>query len=174
MSDDPVKLYVVLMTILLAILVFVAVTSYNQAQAYQRALDLAPQQSRAIRELSGEVTQLTTQLKSSDLRDKRPKAVISERARQYGIDADRITEASRPTPISGKVKERRFFIDISRKKPVTREKIAQFASAVERYTNGILKTIEVRIDRSGPGGQSGTITDDLYSGRVTFGFRYTE
>ena len=174
MSDDPVKLYVVLMTILLAILVFVAVTSYNQAQAYERALELAPEQSRMIRELSGEVTQLTTQLKSSDLRDKRPKAVISERARQYGIDADRISEASRPTPISGKVKERRFYIDISRKKPVAREKIAQFASAVERYTNGILKTIEVRIDRSGPGGQSGTITDDLYSGRVTFGFRFTE
>ncbi len=101
MSDDPVKLYVVLMTILLAILVFVAVTSYNQAQAYERALELAPEQSQMIRELSGEVTQLTTQLKSSDLRDKRPKAVISERALQYGIDAERITEASRPTPISG-------------------------------------------------------------------------
>ena len=174
MSDDPVKLYVVLMTILLAILVFVAVTSYNQAQAYQRALETAPGQARTIRELSREVTQLTTQLKSSDLRDKRPTAVISERARQYGIEPERMGEASRPTPVSGNVKERRYYIKISRKKPVSREKIAQFASAVERYTNGILKTIEINISRVGPGGKSGTVTDDLYYGEVNFGFRYTE
>ena len=174
MSDDPVKLYVVLMTILLAILVFVAVTSYNQAQAYESALELAPEQAQTIRTLSLEVTQLTSQLKSSDLRDKRPAAVISERARRYGIEPERVGEAGRVTPISGRVKERRFYIKISRKKPVSRKKIADFASAVEDATRGILKTIEINISRVGPGGKSGTITDDLYYGEVNFGFRFAE
>ena len=41
MTEDPVKLYVVVMTILLAVLGFVAYTSYQEAEAYEAAADRA-------------------------------------------------------------------------------------------------------------------------------------
>ncbi|MFQ5844290.1 MAG: hypothetical protein ACE5JG_04800 [Planctomycetota bacterium] len=174
MSNDPVKLYVALMTILLAILGFVAATSYQQAQAYADALELAPSHARKIRELGAEVAQMCTQLAASDLRNKRPKAVVESKAKQFGIVSQRLGETPRPQRIAGKIKERRYYIEIGRKNPIPRETFARFCSQVERSTNGILKTIEVRLDRIGSGGKSDEVTDDVYHGKAIFGFRFSE
>ena len=67
MTEDPVKLYVVVMAILVGVLGFVANTSYKQASAFEQAIAEAPQEAEKFREISASVTGLINQLKRSKL-----------------------------------------------------------------------------------------------------------
>jgi len=68
MTEDPVKLYVVVMAILLCVLGFVAYTSNKEANNYQTAIDQADRHAKDLKKTASEVQLLTSQLGQSKLK----------------------------------------------------------------------------------------------------------
>lgn len=184
--EDPVKLYVGVMAILIAVIGLVAWKGYAGVQEYERALQVAPGQAKQIRETAADVNQLCTQLESSTLkRTREPLSLIYQMCQsnrisdQPNLRQDRTDKSLRGT----RAKERRFILTISKtgsQQPVRRDQIAKFCQDVERESNGILKTIELKLrrytgaDAPAPGKTEGKITDDTYVGDVVFGYRFVE
>jgi len=150
MTDDPVKLYVIVMAILVGVLGWVANASYNQAHDYETAIAAAPRDAKRFRELAERVTSL---------------AVTNER----------------PQRVGGKGKELRWKVSVTRTsrggtKPVTRNQIARFCRQVELDSRGILKVIEIKMNRtqsegSPPVGSPTEIRNDRYTTTIVVGMR---
>ena len=182
MTEDPVKLYVVVMTILLGVLGFVAYTSYEEAQAYEAAVERAPSEARKLTELSNEVQQLCDQLRESKMRGAGPRTLVENTARRFEIQHSNLKASTERIGrgIKGKEKRVKFDFGSGRKSPPqTRKRIAQFCQAVERDSSGILRTVEIHIRRkTGQGlpaaGEAEKVVDDTYSGTIIFGTRVVE
>jgi hypothetical protein len=178
MTDDPIKLYVVVMSILLCVLGFVAYASYSQAAAYERALELAPVHAEQLRELAADVQMLCDQLKQSKLA-KGYKTLIESAANYNSVSTSSISEESKAKRIGTKGKERRFRAEFRRggqSRPLTREQVAKLCRTVELDSRNILKTIEITLRRhSGAGGippgREDEVMADTYTGNVIFGLR---
>ena len=176
MTDDPIKLYVVVMAILVCVLGWVAHTSYQQAAAIEQAIADAPNDAKRLRDYAGVVDALCRQL-SSDKLDRGFGTLIENAANAnriansgFGDDPD--------VKLPGRVKEKRWkfqFRRSGRSKPLTRDEVARFCRQVELDSRGILKTIEIYLRRhQGAGGvQIGgeEIVNDSYTGHVIFGLR---
>ncbi|MHC4953161.1 MAG: hypothetical protein ACYTGZ_04670 [Planctomycetota bacterium] len=183
MTEDPVKLYVVVMGILVAVLGFVAKTSYNQAAAYEHAITEAPRQAKMIREQSARVTSLINQLAHSKLKDLDHIQLVENAARTHLGGRPSITP-ERPQRIPPRGKELRWKVVVSRGSrggttPVTRDKIAHFCQQVERDSRGILKVIEVQIrreqgEKSVPVGAPQEIRGERYTTTIVVGMRVVE
>ena len=180
MSEDPVKLYVVVMAILLCVLAFVAVTSHNEAAAYETAIDRAKTYDKEMKKYAAEVKGLCAQLSGSRL-TRGFKSLIEEAASDNQVKFARLNDL-KPVRLGSKGKERRFSVKITQSgtsRPLTRETIARFCQSVERYSQGILKTIEIRLNRvTGPGvpapGKEEKVVNDLYRGEIIFGLRVVD
>jgi len=177
-TDDPVKLYVVVMAILLCVLGVVAYTSYNQAAAYEIALERAPRHAADLRDLAGNVQMLCNQLKRSKL--SQGYLTLIESAVNYNrLTAASIGEESREKRIGARGKERRFRVEFRRtspSRPLTREELAKFCRTVELDSQNILKTIEIHLSRhAGAGGiaagKEDEVVGDTYTGTIIFGLR---
>ena len=177
MTDDPIKLFVVVMAILLGVLAFVSYKTYDQAAAFERAIASAPQDAEKLKEYAGEVKAFYEQLKNLKV-GKGFRTLIAEALRYNNI-----TESSLNGPKSEKIGsrgvEKRYTVEISRgggAQPLTRNQIAKFCLTVEQQSRNILKTLEIHMRRStGKGaGKPGTeerVVDDLYTVKVVFGLR---
>jgi hypothetical protein len=183
MTEDPVKLYVIVMSILLCVLSYVAIDSWKQASAFEAALERAPEEAEKMRQLAADVKALVDQLARSGLRETGFERVLVERMEKkheithsgYGTD---------PAPIGRGIKgtEKRVKIDFGGGRaspPLTRDKIVRFCESVERESNGIVRTIEIRLSRAtGDGmaaaGMSEQVSGERYKGTVIFGLRVVE
>ena len=76
MTEDPVKLYVIVMAILLCVLSYVAYDSWQQASAYEAAINRAPREAEQMKALASEVKALVEQIAKSELRDGGEKVLI--------------------------------------------------------------------------------------------------
>ncbi len=178
MTDDPVKLFVVVMAILLCVLGFVAYKSYDQAAAFEKAVQSAPRDAEMLREHAGEVQMLCNQLKRAGV-SQGYRTLIEQAALFNSIKLSFLT-GPKQTKISARGVEKRFTVKINRgggARPITRDQIAKFCRTVERDSRGILKTIEIVMRRAvGKGGKGkvGTedeVIDDVYTVEVVFGLR---
>ena len=180
MTEDPVKLYVVVMGILVLVLGYVALTSYEQANAFEQAIDDAPRDAEKFRDLSASVTGLINQLKRSKLAEVSYIALVESAANQHLRGNRRVrTDESRIRGQSGK--ELRWKVDINRSSggAVSRNDVAKFCRQVELDSRGILKVIEVELHRhhgqnSPKPGVMEQITNDSYTGSVVVGMRVVE
>jgi len=178
MTDDPIKLFVVVMSILLCVLGFVAYASYNQASDFEKALEQAPRQAEQLRELASDVQMLSEQLKSSKL-GKGHATLISDAARYNGIKLSSLGEDPRAKKIGTRGRERRFKVEINRSgggRFLTRDQIAKFCRTVERDSRNILKTIELTLKRNTsakgmPAGSAEEVVNEKYSASIVFGLR---
>ena len=178
MTEDPVKLFVVVMAILLAVLGFVAFASYNQAKNYEEAVRTAPGDAKRLREYASDILSLCKQLKQSKL-DKGYLTLISRAAQYHRIKLSSYNPQGEKSIPGGRGKERRFKVDVSRGRnvsPLTREQIAKFCQTVERDSKGILKTIELTMRRVsgrdiGKAGTEDKVTNDTYTVTIIFGLR---
>jgi len=183
MTEDPVKLYVLVMAILLAVLGFVTISSYNQAAAFEAALARAPRDAENLREFAADVNLFCEQLKGSKLGGaKSPLGLIEELARNKGFRPTGLRQDPRLKTISGNVKERRYVVELTRAQgtePLPRAQVGEFCRDVELYSNGLLKTIEVLLVRAtGPKtldvGKHEDVTGDTYTFEIVFGNRIIE
>lgn len=180
MTEDPVKLYVVVMAILLCVLAFVAITSHNEAAAYERAIDRAKTYDKQMKEAAADVKALCGQLSGSRL-TRGFTSLIEEAANDNGVKFSRLYEG-KSVRLGSRGKERRWVVKVTQSgasRPLTRETLARFCQAVERYSQGILKTIEIRLNRvTGPGvpapGKEDKVVNDLYRGDLIFGLRVVD
>ena len=180
MTEDPVKLYVVVMAILLCVLGFVALTSHAEAAAYEDAINRANTYDKKMKEYAAEVKALCGQLSGSRL-TRGFTSLIEEAANDNGVKFSRLYEG-KSVRLGNKGKERRWVVKVtqsSTSRPLTRETIARFCQAVERYSQGILKTIEIRLSRvTGPNtpspGREDKVINDLYRGDLIFGLRVVD
>ena len=178
MTDDPIKLFVVVMSILLCVLGFVAYASYNQANDFERALQQAPDHAKQLRELAADVQMLCDQLKDSSL-GKGHATLISDAAKYNRIKLSSLGEEARPKKIGTRGRERRFKVEINRSgggRYLTREEIAKFCRTVENDSRNILKTIELTLKRDTslkgiPAGTVEEVINDKYSATIVFGLR---
>lgn len=181
MTEDPVKLYVVVMGILLCVLGFVAYKSNSEAENYQSAIESAPRLARELKQVGSEVQGITNQLSKSKMQ-KGELSLIEEAMTDCGLPKypfEAMKEVRRP---GSKGKEKRFRVQIRQTaggRALTREQIARFCQTVERYSQGILKTIEIRINRAtGPGivppGSADKVINDLWRGQIIFGLRVVD
>lgn len=179
MSDDPVKLFVVVMGVLLLVLGFVALRSYDQAADYERAVQQADADAKRLRQYAAEVSGLCDQLKAGITNQGGYLTAIERAARFNNITLSQYN-AVRDQPIGARGKERRFRVQVTRSRqsaPITREQIAKFCQTVERNTRGILKTIELTMRRAtgkGGSGKAGTedeVLNDVYTVTIIFGLR---
>jgi len=185
MTEDPVKLYVVVMAILVLVLGFVAQTSYRQANEYEMAIVEAPRDAKRFRELSAVVMGLVNQLKRSEL-GKMDHITLVENAARNNLRGKRGINRESPRRLpGGSGKELRWKVEISRSArsgtggPVTRNDVARFCRQVELDSRGILKVIEIKLNRfNGEGapkaGADEEIRGDLYSGQVVVGMRVVD
>ena len=177
MTDDPIKLFVVVMAILLCVLGFVSYMSYGQAAAFEKAIAEAPRDAEKLKEHAAEVDMFCKQLKSSKLG--RGHRTLIAQALQY----NNIKESSLRGPKLEKIGVRgvtkRFTVEISRGsgvQPLTRDQVAKFCRTVEQDSRGILKTLEITMRRSSskgsskPGSQDQVI-NERYTVVVVFGLR---
>jgi hypothetical protein len=179
-TEDPVKLYVVVMGILLCVLGFVAYQSHSEAANYRSAIENAPRLARELKDAGSEVQLITNQLGDSKMQ-KGELTLIEEAMTDSGLPRYEIKEDNAVRRPGSKGKEKRFRVEIRQTaggRALTREQIARFCQTVERYSQGILKTIEVRISRAtGPGvpppGQEKVIAD-LWRGTIIFGLRVVD
>ena len=150
MTEDPVKLYVVVMAILLCVLGFVAWTSYKEAAAYEAALHRAPKEAETLKELASDVSGLCEQLKNSNLQ-RGYKTLILDAATNNGRKASRLgsmKDESVGRGRRGKKKRFNFVFGGSKMSPPgTRNQISRFCRQVEYDSQGILKTLEVKLSR---------------------------
>ncbi len=177
MTDDPVKLYVLVMSILLCVLGFVAWQSHKEAQAYATALDRADSQAKRLRESAARVNALCDQLKKSKL-GLGEKTLVGRAATDNGLETTNNTEINAKR-FGRRGRTRRFKAEFRTSrgaKGITRDNLARFCRAVERYSQGALKTMEVEFNRvTGKGhakiGAQDRVIDERYSGHVIFGMR---
>jgi hypothetical protein len=181
MTEDPVKLYVVVMGILLCVLGFVAFQSHSAAADYREAIEDAPRLARELKEAGSQVQLITNQLSESKMQ-KGELTLIEEAMTDSGLPRYEIKEDNAVRRPGSKGKEKRFSVQIRQSaggRALTREQIARFCQTVERYSQGILKTIEIRINRAtGPGipapGQQEKVVADLWRGTIIFGLRVVD
>ena len=183
MTEDPVKLYVVVMAILVAVLGWVANTSYKQAAAYDHAIADAPKQAEKLRDQAESVNGLVVQLGASKLKGSSHINLIETAARSHLGGRPAVTE-ERPQRIPPKGREMRWKIVVSKgsrggTQPVTRNQIARFCRAVELDSRGILKVIEIQMrrdqsDKSVPVGADQEIRDERYTCTIVVGMRVVE
>jgi hypothetical protein len=185
MTEDPVKLYVVVMAILVAVLGWVAHTSYDQATAFAQAIEDAPRDAKKFRELSGSVQGLVNQLKRSKLAGM-DHITLVENAATTHLRGKRRINREPPRRLKGQSgKELRWKVEISRSGrgagggPVSRNNVARFCRQVELDSRGILKVIEIELRRyHGEGGTKAgakqEIRDDLYTGQIVVGMRVVD
>jgi len=179
MTDDPMKLFVIVMAVLLAVLGFVAYQSWSQASAYEVALASAQDDAKSFREYGADVRRLCEQLRGTRIAGKSPKSMFDELATNNGFRLTQIKEDLDVTR-GGNVKEKRFVVQLSRTQgtaPLPRDKIARFCRDVEQYSNGLLKTIELRLSRQTGRDQTelgkvDEVVDDKYTFDAVFGYRY--
>lgn len=183
MTEDPVKLYVIVMAILLCVLSYVAIDSWKQANAFEAALERAPEEAEQMRLLAADVKALVDQLARSGARESGFERILVERVEKAqgithsGFDTD-------PAPIGRGIKgrEKRVKVDFGggrTSQPLTRDKVIRFCEQVERDSNGIVKTIEIRLNRaSGEGspdpGKEERVVGEKYKGTIIFGLRVVE
>ena len=163
MTEDPVKLYVIVMAILLCVLSYVAYDSWKQASAFEAALDRAPDEAEQMRQLASDV-----------------KALVERVQKSMGIISSRFDTGPAPIGRGVKGEEKRVTIDFGggRTSPaLSRQQVVKFCEAVERDSSGIVKTIEIRLNRAtgeglpDPGKEDGKVTADKYKGTIVFGLR---
>jgi len=182
MTEDPVKLYVIVMAILLCVLSYVAWDSYQQAHAFEEALDRAPKEAEQMRHLASEVKALVDQLARTDLTKGSEKVLIERVERSLGISHSGFEPEIASIGRGIKGKEKRFIIDFGSGKsspPLTRQRVKDFCEGVERASGGIVKTIELRLSRAtGEGmlepGKEERVVGEMYKGRVVFGLRVVD
>jgi len=177
MTDDPVKLFVVVMTILLGVLGFVAYASYNQAAAYERAVTQASGDATDLKKDAAEVQSLCEQIGKGIGKGYRG---LIQRAAQFNnvTLSNNRTLRDKPVP-GGRGMEKRFQVQVTRGRttgPINRDQIAKFCRMVEADSRGILKTIELKLIRAtgrgqGKAGTEDRVTDDVYTVTIIFGLR---
>ena len=183
MTDDPVKLYVIVMAILIGVVGFIAKTSYDQATAYETAIQQAPADAKVFRQRAASVKGLIAQLKKSKLATMGHIKLVETAAQANLRGKRKISVDDAKLPNRGG-KELRWKVDISRSSrggggPVTRNDVARFCRQVELDSRGILKVIEIELRRSNsPGGPKVgddiEIRDERYTGHVIVGMRVVE
>ncbi len=182
MTEDPVKLYVIVMAILLCVLSYVAYDSWRQASAYEAALERAPEEAEQMRQLASEVKALVDQLAKSGLRDGGERVLVERVQKTMGITPSQFR--TDPAPIGRGIKgvEKRVTIDFGGGRtsaPLPRDKVFRFCESVERESSGIVKTIEVKLSRAtGEGssdpGKEDKVIGERYKGTIIFGLRVVE
>ncbi|MEE8104724.1 MAG: hypothetical protein V3T86_04220 [Planctomycetota bacterium] len=178
MTDDPVKLFVAVMGLLLAVLSWVCYESYRKADAFERALQSADKDSETIRELGSRVQSMCDTITKGKIESGYLPFIESEMNR-FQIKSSKRGQEARPKSIGARLEEHRFFVEFFRTRDssaLRRDKIGEFCSHVERDSHGLLKTIELRLTRSTPKGapapgHSDEVRDDTYTGRIVFGYR---
>ena len=183
MTEDPVKLYVVVMGILVCVLGWVASESYDQSSAYATAIETAPREAKKFRTRATRVTMLINQLSASKLKDLDHITLVENAARAHLGGKPAVTN-ERPQRIPPKGKELRWKVAVTRSsrggtRPVTRDQIAKFCRQVELDSRGILKVIEISMNRtqsegSPPVGSPTEIRDDRYTTSVVVGMRVVD
>jgi hypothetical protein len=182
MTEDPVKLYVVVMAILLCVLGFVAWTSYKEASAYEAALQRAPNESKTLKDLASDVSALCEQLSKSKLR-RGYKTLILDAANNNRLKhshSGSMKDESVGRGRRGKKKRFNYVFGGSKMSPpATRDQIARFCRQVENDSQNILKTLEIKLSRytganEPAAGQQEKVTDDRYKGTIIFGFQIIE
>ncbi|MEM8885315.1 MAG: hypothetical protein AAGD14_14700 [Planctomycetota bacterium] len=184
MTEDPVKLYVVVMAILVGVLGYVANTSYKQANAFEQAIEQAPQDAKKFRELSANVMGLIKQLESSKLAKMNHTQLI-ENASEVKLRGKRPLNRDQRRVKGTNAKELTWKVAIQRGRrgsgagPVTRMDVANFGRQVELESRGILKVIEIELRRSVGGsdvkvGDDVEIRDEKYTGNVVVGMRVVD
>ncbi len=182
MTEDPVKLYVIVMAILLCVLSYVAYDSWKQAEAFEAALDRAPKEAEQMRLLASDVKALVEQLAKSGLRDGGERVLVERVQKGMNIVPSRFDTDPAPIGRGVKGKERRVTIDFGggrTSRPLSRQEVYKFCETVERDSSGIVKTIELQLSRaSGEGlpdpGKEEKVTLDKYKGTIIFGLRVVE
>lgn len=178
MTEDPLKLFVIVMAILLVVLGFVAYNLYDVAGQYEAAVRSAPGDAKRLREYASDILSLCKQLKQSKL-DKGYLTLIERAARYHRIKLSSYKGQGEKTIPGGRGKEKRFKVEVTRGRnvsPLTREQIAKFCQTVERDSKGILKTIELTLRRvigreAGKVGTEDKVTNDTYTFTIIFGLR---
>ena len=171
MTEDPVKLYVVVMAILLCVLGFVAYQSHSEAANYRSAIEDAKRLARELTEAGSQVQLITNQLSQSKMQ-KGELSLIEEAMTDSGLPKYRLEEVKAVRRPGSKGKEKRFRVQISQSaggRALTREQIARFCQTVERYSQGLLKTIEIPSP-----GQQPQVVADLWRGTIIFGLRVVD
>ncbi|MHC4730650.1 MAG: hypothetical protein ACYS6Z_08675, partial [Planctomycetota bacterium] len=180
MTEDPVKLYVVVMAILLCVLGFVAWTSYKEASAHEAALHRAPKEAETLKELASDVSALCEQLRNSKLLGRGYKTLILDAATNNRLKSARSGSMKDESVGRGRRgRKKRFNFVFGGNKmspPATRDQISRFCRQVEKDSQGILKTLEIKLSRyTGAGepaaGQQEKVIDDRYKGTIIFGFQ---
>jgi hypothetical protein len=181
MTEDPVKLYVIVMAILLCVLSYVALDSYKQAHALEAAIQRAPREAEEMRQLASEVNALVNQIAKSELKEAGGQEKVLVERVEKNMRLTRSGYESDTIPIGRGVKgnERRFKFDYGTGRnspPLDRQQIGRFCEAVERASGGIIKTIELGLRRAtGEGlpepGKVDKVTDDRYKATIVFGLR---
>jgi hypothetical protein len=179
MTEDPVKLYVVVMAILVCVLGWVAHSSYEKAAAFEAAIAAAPAQAKEMKAYAQEVGTLCEQLSGSKVVLGGNFLTLIEEAAEYNrVRQGADLREDNDKRIGAKGVERRFKFGIPTAGPVKRETVARFCQQVERDSRNILKTIEISLRRH-TGGGGGVpagenvegIVDDTYTGTIIFGLR---
>jgi len=183
MTEDPVKLYVVVMAILLCVLGWVAWTSYVEASAYEEAIARAPSEAKQLKDLASEVSAQCDQLQNSKLR-KGHLTLILDAAKAHGFTQTTFKQEKDERVGRGrKGRKKRFRYSYGSNRssrPATRQQIALFCQSVERDSQNILKTLEIRLTRftgpgqPGPGKLDDVVKNDLYKGTILFGYQVIE
>ena len=174
MTEDPVKLYVVVMAILLCVLAFVAYSSYQDAAAFEAAIERAPREAKVLKEYASEVNRLCDQLSRSKLRQGEV-TLIEQAANRLGVASSSIGPAGeKRLGRRGKQQRWHFNFGTGASKPLTRERLARLCQAVELDSHGVLKTLEIEMfritgkDVPDPGKED-LVTTDVYRGSIIFG-----
>lgn len=180
MTEDPIKLYVVVMSILLAVLGVVTFATWQQTSALETALERVDSDAQRIREYSRDVQKLVDQLTRAQL-SRGPRTLIENAARNLGIAFTKLSEdPSKRIGTTGVEERYRFDFSGGRdSQALTRQQIAKFCQSVEMNSQGILKTIEIDITRSrsqgaGAAGTEERVLDDRWTGKIIFGLRKVE
>jgi hypothetical protein len=178
MTEDPVKLYVIVMAILLCVLSYVAYDSWKQAAAYEAAITRAPREAEQMKQLASEVKALVDQIAKSELRDG-GETVLIERVEKT-LNLTRSRYASDTIQMRGvRGREKRFTYDYGGGRgspPLRRAELARLCESVERASGGIVKTIELNLRRATGDseqevGKTEKVTEDRYSAKIVFGLR---
>jgi len=182
MTEDPVKLYVIVMAILLCVLAYVAYDSYQQAYAYEAAIDRAPREAEQMQTLVAEVKALVKQIAGTTLAQGGEKVLIERVERNLGISHSGFEPDTASIGPGIKGREKRYIIDFGGGRsspPLPRSQVVKFCEGVERASSGIVKTIELRLSRAtgenypDPGKEE-RVLGDAYKGRIVFGLRVVD
>ena len=113
MTEDPVKLYVIVMAILLCVLSYVAIDSWKQANAFEAALDRAPREAEKMRQLASEVKGLVEQLQRSGLREGGERVLVERVQKDLGIVPSKFDTDPAPIGRGIRGKEKRVTVDFA-------------------------------------------------------------